>query len=408
MSDALLHLTQQQLVDLAQQALAHHAAPSDRYRDHAGLNKNIKELPSATELENEILDLPVVVSHDGDEEAHAEIDSRAARLFARELESRFDDYTGYVDATFSAVKEEFLEDFSATLLAWKNFRLSNRGLIQIDQWWETARSLNLEVDARSKVIQHLFPSEASPWLEKAPALGIRWDRLWSSLERQAHSHAWASVLVWAPVVLKTNPLSTHDQAQRGALVSPAVFKKNAIDSLYAELVVAEAKETNQKQARSMNKLQALLLPYCSPSLSTLPWDDLLEGKPTRQNNWRDAIVSPEEMKGRLSLVFQRLAPHVNEWMTPDNARRAPSTGELTSSGKKKVSFAAVKRWATGQGERWATGQGATEIKMDSMQSLMDTMDQVMDQGTLYRNAFESAFLEARLESPTVSRSKPRF
>lgn len=400
MSDALLHLTQQQLVDLAQQALERHATPADRYRDHAGLNQNIKELPSATELENEIIDLPVIVSHEGGDEAHAEIDSRAARLFARELESRFDDYTGYVDATLSAIKEEFLEDFSAALLAWKNFRLADSDLIQIDQWWETARSLNLEIDARSKVIQHLSPTEASPWLEKAPALGIRWDRLWSALQRQAHSHAWASVLAWAPVVLKTKPVSTNGQAQRGSLVLPAAFKKNAIESFYAELVVAEAKEANQKQARSMNKLQALLLPYCSPSLSTIPWDDLLEGKPTRQNNWRDVVVSPEEMKDRLSLVFQRLAPHANEWTTPDNARRAPSAGELASSGKKEISFAAVRRWVV--------SQSVAEIKMGSIQSLLDAMDQAMDHGALYRNAFEAAFLEARLEGPTVSRSKPRF
>lgn len=400
MSDALLHLTQQQLVELAQQAIERHAAPADRYRDHAGLNKNLKGLPSAVEMENEIVDLPVIVSQDGDDEVHAEIDSRAARMFARDLEGRFDDYAGYAEATFDAIKQEFLEDFAAALVAWKNFRLAETDLIQIDQWWEAARSLDLEANARSKVMEHLLPSEAGPWLEHAPALGIRWDMLWTSLERQAHSHAWASVLAWAPVVLETVPLSTQDESQRRSKPSPALFKQNVVNDFYAELVVAETKEANQKQARSMNKLQALLLPYCSPSLSALPWDDLLEGKSTRQNNWREVVVSPEEMKGRLSLVFQRLAPQVNDWMNPDNARPAPSKGELSSSGKKEISLAGVKRWVH--------GQSVAEIKMRSIQSLMDAMDQVMGQGPLYRNAFESAFLETRLESRAVNRSKPRF
>lgn len=126
----------------------------------------------------------------------------------------------------------------------------------------------------------------------------------------------------------------------------------------------------------------------------------MEGKSTRQNNWREVVVSPEEMKGRLSLVFQRLAPQVNDWMSPDNARPAPSKGELSSSGKKEISLAGVKRWVH--------GQSVAEIKIGSIQSLMDTMDQVMGQGPLYRNAFESAFLETRLENRAVNRSKPRF
>ena len=77
-------------------------------------------------MENEIVDLPVIVSQDGDDEMHAEIDSRAARMFARDLEGRFDDYAGYAEATFDAITKALKKGGEVRLVGFGTFAVAKR------------------------------------------------------------------------------------------------------------------------------------------------------------------------------------------------------------------------------------------------------------------------------------------